>query len=268
MPGIIRERRDSRGGGKSTEGGGRVLKYDVLGTEDDAEVQALIEGEIPGIYQGRYFQSYDYEPAEGEGAWEATARYTTRPPKGPNSPTGPAFSFDTSAGTQHITQSLETVGWYPAPGVEVEDFDGAINANGEQVQGCDIYLPVYNFTETHYLDPAIVTPAYKAALFHATGTMCGAGFKGFSRGEVLFLGARGSLRTGDDWEITYSFAASKNVSNLQVGPMTVSEKLGWDYLWIYYVEMKGAKRVIQKPISAYVERVYYFGDFSTIGIGT
>lgn len=265
----IRERDRSRGGGKSTSGGNRNLRYIIEGTTDDATVQSLIEGKIPAIYQGRFFESYDYEPVEGGEIWEATARYTSRPAPGLNSPTGPAFSFDTSAGTQHITQSLQTVGWYPAPGVPAApNFDGAINANGEQVQGCDIYLPVYNFTETHYFAPERITDAYKGHLFRCTGKMNTSGFKNHARGEVLFLGARGSLRTGEDWEITYSFAASPNASNLRVGPITVTAKLGWDYLWVFYAEIGdfAAKRVVQQPIAAYVERVYEFADYSTLGI--
>ena len=38
-------------------------------------------------------------------------------------------------------------------------------------------------------------------------------YKGFSAGEVLFLGASGSLRMHDQWELTYKFAASTRWSS-------------------------------------------------------
>ncbi len=32
----------------------------------------------------------------------------------------------------------------------------------DNVEGVDIYVPVYNFSETHHIDPANVTGAYKS----------------------------------------------------------------------------------------------------------
>jgi len=45
--------------------------------------------------------------------WDGTVSYAreTRPEKGES-----VFSFDTGGGTQHITQSLSTVGKHAAPG--------------------------------------------------------------------------------------------------------------------------------------------------------
>ncbi len=40
------------------------------------------------------------------------------------------------------------------------------------------------------------------------------GFKGSRPGEVLFLGASGTQRGQEDWEITFTFAASPNATGL------------------------------------------------------
>lgn len=74
----------------------------------------------------------------------------------------------------------------------------------------------------------------------------------------------------EDWEITFRFAASPNVTNLSLGNITVAAKEGWHYLWVRFAddEDNAAHTLIKKPIAAYVEQVYEYGDFSGLGIGT
>ena len=94
--------------------------------------------------------------------------------------------------------------------------------------------------------------------------------KGLAAGECLFLGASGSKRGEDDWEITYRFAASPNRSSISVGPITVASKKGWEYLWVRYADEEdaGSNTLVKKPIAAYVERVYEEGNFAALGVGT
>jgi len=136
------------------------------------------------------------------------------------------------------------------------------------VEGVDIAVPVYHFSKTHYLPDAIVTPAYRGTLFNLTGKVNGGAFNGFAAGECLFLGASGAKRGSGDWEITFRFAASPNVTNLTIGDITGVDKKGWEYLWVRYADSVDdtAKALVKKPIAAYVERVYEYGDFSLMGI--
>jgi hypothetical protein len=181
-----------------------------------------------------------------------------------------SFTFDTTGGTQHITQSLDTIATY---GPDASDqLGGAIGFDGERVAGCDITVPVFNFTEVHSFDPDDVNAAYKIAVMELTGKTNQAAFRGFAAGEVLFLGASGS-RHGtlpeDPWEITFQFAASKNKTGLSVGSITGIAKKGWEYLWVQYGEDVDAtnKVLVRKPVSAYVEQVYEEGDFSSLNLG-
>ncbi len=59
-----------------------------------------------------------------------------------------------------------------------------------------------------------MTGAYKSTLFFLTACVNSDGFKGFAPGEVLFLGASGTQRGQEDWEITFKFAASPNATGL------------------------------------------------------
>lgn len=256
------------------------LHFAVLGTESDLEVRATVESTIPALWRGMVFQSYRIDH-QGGGVWNVSARYgqpdtSSEPalpdgggdqPTDPESPLGPSYTFETSGGTQHITQSLETVARYGKPGKQAPNFQGAIGFNGESVEGTDITVPVFRFSETYRFPIASVTHAYKLALFTLTGRVNRSSFKGFEMGEVLFLGASGSRRGQELWEITFSFAASKNAENLRVGNIIGISKRGWEYLWVRYADVEDEKVLIKQPESVHVERVYSWGDFSQLKIG-
>ena len=210
------ERYDSREATEGVESPSVDLIYMVTGTEDDLVVRGLVETTIPAIYLGLVFQTY-HIAHQGGGVWEVSVRYGKQEPRD----TGDSsFSFDTGGGTTHITQSLATIGSYAPPGKTAPNFQGAIGVTTDSVEGTDITVPIYHFTETHYIPISQVTPGYKTTLFVLTGRVNAGVFKGFAAGEVLFLGASGSQRGQDDWEITFRFAASPNVSGLAVGPIT------------------------------------------------
>ncbi len=244
-----------------------TLEYVVRGTDDDSAVHALVQATIPAFHRGLSYQSYSIDPVhvdevDAVGLWNVSAQYGV---KDPNEST---YTFDTGGGTQHVTQSLETKDSYPAPGFAAPDFGGAIGVTHEDVEGVDVTVPVYNFSETHYIDDALVTDAYKGVLFLLTGRTNQSAFRNFAVGEVLFLGASGSKRGKEDWEITFKFAASPNVTNLQIGPITVAAKRGWELLWIRYTDVEDAtaKMLVKQPVAAYVEKVYEDGNFSGLGI--
>ena len=180
------------------------------------------------------------------------------------------FAFDTGGGTKHLNQSLKTDGKYPN---DAPDFAGAIEVDNEgNVNGVDVTMPVLNFTETHTLSGSRVSTSYKKTLASLTGTVNRSGFRGFSAGEVLFLGASGTKRSKKSsapWEITYRFAVSPNRAGFKVGDIQVTRKYGWDYLWVRYADKvaEGGKNVVKKPVGVYVEMVYPEGDFGNLGIG-
>jgi len=271
MPLTLTEKLDSRkwvtGDNASVE-----MVYILTGTSDDVTAKNLIASSTASVYNGLVRQSIQIEPewvdtTTGDGQWVATVRYGIRPPTevGESS-----FAFDTSGGTQHITQSIATVNRYAAPGTTAPDFGGAIGVTHDNVEGVDITVPVYSFSETHYLPSAVVTPAYKGTLFSLTGKVNNASFKGLAAGECLFLGASGSKRGAEDWEITYRFAGSPNRSSLVVGPISGISKKGWEYMWVRYADSEdaAAKAIVKKPVAVYIERVYEEGNFAALGIGT
>lgn len=201
----------------------------------------------------------------GAGVWEFVAEY--RFEKGDD--TDPATTFDTTGGTSRITQSKATVNGYPAPGYGVPNFGGAIGVTKDSIEGTDIVIPTYRWSDTYFFPNGTVDGTFKATLFAMTGRTNNAAFRGFLTGEVLFEGVKGQRRGVGKWELTYNFAASPNVTGLSVGPITGIAKQGWQYLWVRYHDFEDntAGALVKRPVFAMVERVYDPGDFSLLGIG-
>jgi len=248
------------------------IAYVVREAADETAVKAAALADTPSAYAGLPRTSIEITERINADSWKIVVRYER--PSGGGGGGGelpePVFSFETSGGTQHITQSIQTRNIYGLLGSDL--LDGAIGFDGENVAGVDIAVPVFNFSETHYFEPASVDNTFKGHLFRTTGTVNLNAFRGFAPGEVLFLGASGARRGTDPddlWEISYKFAASPNRTDIQIGDISNIAKQGWDYLWVQYAaEVDDTVHVlIKKPVAVYIEQVYRQSDFSVLGIG-
>lgn len=257
------------------------LRYVVRGTEDDAEVADLVADTSPTTYGGLPRRSISIRPEGSSLIWDCTVTYGKKDPATTDRQTNPpqtgdiAISFDTSGGTLRMTQSLETVGSHasivisgvtiPVPGV---DFKQAINVTKDGVEGVDIYSPTFSFQITKYVARDEVTDAYIGNLFNLTARVNNGNFRGFDAGQVLFLGASGSARGEEDFEITYKFLCSENKTGLTVGDIEGIDKKGWEYLWVSYEEFEDEEsfRLVKRPYNVNVEKVYEDGDFSLLGL--
>jgi hypothetical protein len=272
---LIDSRQYSIGKSQSAE-----MKYLITGTGSESAAIAQLSVDAPNTFQTYVLQSLKVEPIgdpTDTEMWYGTATY------GPASYT-PAretgdsvYSFDTGGGNTHITNGLEHVKSYDSGGEMTEGsankWKCAINATGfgadMRVDGVDIIYPTYNFSETHYIDYDTVDQAFKLNIFNGTGKTNDGTFRGFAEGEVLFLGASGTVRGDDqDWEITYRFAASENKTGLSIGDITGIAKNGWEYLWVRYKMSKDTDgNPIQIPSEVHIERVYDDFDFDSLFTG-
>ncbi len=262
----VEEKWDSRDqalGLDSQQSSGELL-WIVTGTSDDQVAVSETLLATPTTFAGLPLLNVSVDRIAEE-VWGTTANYGDKNFGTTPEPAVPIFSFDTTGGSSHISQSLATnafSGATPAP-----DSKGAIGDNGDTVEGVDIPTPVYNFSETHLVPVANVTPAYKATLFALTGTINGGFFKGFSNGEVLYLGTVGSLRNANYWELSYSFAALPNITGVQIGDITGINKRGWDYLDIRREKDEDSGKIVNVPTAVYVHKVFEDGNFGFLGIG-
>lgn len=270
MPVTVAERNESP---RVTSGDNPGVEhlYWIRGTDDRDTARTALLTEAPSTSDGYPLLSNTLEYLGGE-LWDATVAYGPR--DGTTQETGSStYTFETGGGTQHITQSLETLSSVGIPDYTPPETQQAIGVNGDSIEGVDIIAPVFNFSETHYIADASVTTAYKLALYALTGKVNSASFRGFAAREVLFRGASGSKRVAPggatDWEITFHFSAAPSNASLAISPdLTVDKEGGWDYVWVMYKDTASPMGVQKTPVAAYVERVYEEGDFSGLGIGT
>lgn len=178
------------------------------------------------------------------------------------------YNFEIGLETLHITQSIETIHKIGQAGDTAPDYKGAINVTNDSVEGCDISVPIYNWSETHWIPHENVTDAYRDTLHYVTGKVNADTFRTFDPGQVMFLGVTGSRRGSADWELTYRFSLKPNQIGIQVGDLYVPNKKGWEYLWVRYREVEDTelKMMVMRPYAAYVEKVYKDANFSQLGI--
>jgi hypothetical protein len=273
--------------------------YKVFGTADDTVLHAEINAEIsaygqywqyPGLPNMKlYAESYSVSFL-GDNAWQVQISYSKDGAEEGTEPLKRARSFDTTGGTQHITQAaggsvtvfrgsggsstVVTQGSerrYPAG--SAPDMSQAIGVDSNGVNGVDIVSPQLQWQESYDVPDVYVTNNYIRGVSALTGTVNNASFRGFAAGEVLFLGCSGSHEWDDQkgrgpWSLSYRFVASPNVTSQTIGSISGIEKKGHEYLWVRYEESTSGSDLIKKPKYVYVDKVYKDGDFSALGIGT
>jgi len=247
--------------------------YWVSGTDNEVVARTAIEAFAPTVYDVYgdasiilWRQAVSCEPSgNSTDLWDVTVQYGIERPTDESQ-----FNFEISVTSQRIFQSLATRRYAPI-GEIAPDYKGAIGVTADSVEGCELSVPSYSFSEVHYVPNVIVSSGYKVTLGKLVGKTNNAPFKGWDTGEVLMVGASGTARPArGDWEIAYKFSARENVTNQSIGDITGIDIGGWEYVWVRYEdkEDQDAAALVRRPLAVYVEKVYRSGDFSALGIGT
>ena len=282
MATVFNERPNSRE--SSTNPESITMQYVLAGlSTDDAVCKAFAISATPQrmlSYTGAMLwrQDLKMEPQGGD-VWYVTVPYG---PLAPPTPLEMKWAFSTTGGTKKITQAIAHVGswgvlqnanYLPPP-----DHQGTIGVDEDgNVEGCEIVIPQFKWTETWQLPVSMVPWNYADLCEALTGTVCDAYFRGRGPGRVRFDGAEGmqSSKSSNIVELTYSFASGQDVTGLTIGNCqaadgTLPQKGAWQYLWIEYQTTADttAKRRAKQPRTVHVEQVYYAQDFSQLGLGT
>lgn len=249
-----------------------IVKYDLWRVDgdypdiDDA-IDAFDTGRLSTV-RGLPMTSYGYaEDDDGNNHLIFTATYSSRPAIAVM-----RWGFDTTGGTIKLTASKNT-NRYPVSGRTAPDFKGAIGVKNTgkdaEPEGVDIVIPGLKLTLTYRWAAGAKDMAYVKAVAGLTGTTNIATFYDYDPGELLFLGMTGELTPVGTNEFQYHFLASSNAASLTIGDIAGIAKNGHDYLWVCFEadQDTSAKKLVQRPLAAYVERVYDPADFDTLDVG-
>lgn len=243
------------------------VKFVIDDVSDYNDARATMMAAAP-LFLGSFIPTdFHLEPLDGsESLWDGSVTYGPRTNNSPDGENDPTYSFELGVQSTKVMNSLQTVASY---GTLPPNFKRSINVQDDySVEGVEINFPVFSWTETHYLPYSFVNRAYFFTLFNLVAKMNIGAFREFQPGEVLLMGCSGSKRySALDWEMQFKFIASPNVTNLKVGPdITVTSKLGHDYLWARYKSSVDTDNsaLVRIPQHVYIERVYQFEDFKKL----
>lgn len=261
-------------GSSSEKGGvtsGAEIPYKGSGTGSVADAEVALALAAPATLNGRIL---DYVHADeiGGGRWEGFAKYKSAETGG--SVGAVLFSFNTSGGTKHYTQSKGTKGYGITPESVPENLYGTIGGLSDGTPaGVEVVFPQFEFQLTVYRSADATGDAYVAEVAYLTGKVNSKPFRGFQAGEVLFLGAQGAKRSGGDWEISLKFAASPNRTNVKFGTDSTGTTYlilvptigGWEYPDVHYTKWDSPQHVtIDKPSAVYIHKIYDEADLTPL----
>ncbi|GHT30679.1 hypothetical protein FACS1894214_0990 [Planctomycetales bacterium] len=239
-----------------------TLRFNIIGVSDAGNADELLAGTAPETINGLVIDKMTTERIADKGFEGVVTYKKDEDDGGEEEPelsnlTESEFSFDTTGGTQHITQSYQTVGSYAPPNKTAPNHNGAIGVSKDEVSGVDIVIPSFKF-QMKRSGKGRLNAALISSIAALSGCVNSTDFFGFAPGEVLFLGGTGTNKSKGEFDLTYNFEVSKNASNLQIGNITVQQKAGFDYMWAEYLETKdeNSGQLCKQPRAVYVERVY------------
>ena len=241
--------------------------YTATGSNDETFVRAYAIGGTPAFLahpRGTIYKQDVKLTPRGYAIWDVEVPYAPNKKSAGNY----SISFDTSGGTVHITNSLQTIQKYSSPTAPkpAQDMGGAIGVRGDEIDGVDIVIPALKISVSFTHPAGIITLAQIKNLARWTGRYNTAQFLTFAESEVLFLGCQGTEGTDIETQITYQFAMSENTTGQTVGDIANVDKKGWEHAWISYRDAAVNGVPIKKPQWVYVERVYQGVDLAA-GLG-
>lgn len=295
MPGTIIELQGSRTYSVNVTGGEATFLYYIHGETDETAAYDLVLNEAPAEWFRFTRSDIDMSNRPTLDQWWPVVKYTlpvyqldsppspggasgnTDPPPSPSS--GSPSSSDVLSGisvsiateSQHVYKSIRTISQTGLGGAAPADFKGLIGVTADgKVEGADAMFPVATLQVKKTIPT--LTAGYFLDLLYCAGKTNAAQWWIFGQEEGLFVGASGQSKPSGEFEINYEFKYSKTKNNIVIredgGGITVPVKRGWHYLWVAYRQEKDAavNAIIERPIAAYVERIYETVNFNWLAI--
>ncbi len=258
-----------------------VVKADPGDVVDENDVKDfLLGGGIPQFIDGLPLFEVEVSQRVNAEIYKTKATYEVADPEGEEDEipaSGQTEQFDTTGGMIHKEWANDVVS---SQGAVDSNTVGAINYDGEKIQGVDIVVPSYRFTLTVQKLESEVTQDYQKRLFELSGHINVGSLRFFNDSEVLFIGAVGSKTREnqknangtpkeDIWEITYHFDCRLTETDVRIGAFVIAEVKGWDYVTVVYEDIapNAAIGITRAAKSVAVLKLFPQASFIELGIG-
>jgi hypothetical protein len=257
------------------------LEYCVLDAADETEAYTAVIGVAPVEMFGLTRKAVRQPPklkCEGGTTWKASVHYVVEEISGSNDAAGETTVYTLEFDTGGETFTNKAVDYskqerYTWDDGFAPDIKGALGWDGKKADGISQVIAGLKMTLTATYPAERITANTIKAWSRATGKTNSDAFLGFAAGELLNLGAKGSLTldaltlnaTGKA-AISFVFQASENILEpFNVGEIEIQQKRGWQHVDIvigpYEDTGTTPPTVVNKPLHAYVSTIYEATSF-------
>lgn len=249
---------------RSEEGGTSEahLEYWAYGSSNMAAIELAVLGYAPATFDGLLLDDYEIDLQElGGDNWTANLNYSSKKIDEGDY----RWSFSTGGAT--VKQNFGFT--WADYGENVVPTNGAINLNQDNLpEGVDVGISQLNLVCTARIPGLFINFAYLNYLKALTYKVNNAPFLGFAAGELLLTGVEGDIDVfGKSTDLSFNFAASENVSNLQIGDITGINKGGHQFLWMRFKDDDSGERLTVAPEQVTVNTVYQAASYAPLMIG-
>lgn len=261
----------------SMDANGNYTEIEVIfiafGAEDETDALAMVKEESPEDWNELPRKSFEITERLGDRCFSVTVNYADLGKESDSYREGdaepdedPTVSFDCGGGTMHMTHSHDqrvafgdkkaggAIGWNGKTGAEMA------------ITGIDVPTAQLRETYTRIMKLSRITTSFKKKVAKLVGKVNSGSFKGWSKGEVMFLGMSYSSpnRKGALVNVIFNFAVQPN-EDVTICGKKISKK-GFEYVWaLSKTEIEdGVPRA--KVDAIYVDEVCRSGDFSVLGL--
>lgn len=252
---------------------GAEIQYLVFeAADEDAALKAVLDN-APQEYETLPLDSIEIDAREKDDVYRVNAIYKQEDAGSGSSSDDDddneaTVSFDCGGGTKHLNYSISQ---RKAHGDK--DAGGAIGWNGKcgddcEISGVDIPTAQLRETYTKTMRLSSLSTSYKRNVASMVGKVNSGSFKGWSAGEVMFLGmsysapAKRSTRV----TVTFNFAIQPNESGVKIGGKNVGNKKGFEYVWAISKTTASGSTPKVEVEGVYVDQVCEYASFSGLGL--
>lgn len=246
------------------------IPYVVFEAADEDAALTAVLAAAPSSYGVLPLESVEIDSRENDATYKVNAIYkkeTASSDDDDDDDPESTVSFDCGGGSKRMTHSLKQTRAFGT-----KDAGGAIGWNGKsgsemEITGVDIPTAQLRETYTRVMRLSRITTGFKRNVAGLVGKVNSGPFKGWSAGEVMFLGMSYSspAKSSTKVTVTFNFAIQPNESGANVGGKSVSKK-GFEYVWA--LSKTSAESGVPKAEveAVYVDQVCEYASFSALGL--
>jgi hypothetical protein len=260
---------DSKGNVKQHE-----IKYFVLSPDNkNAAIKAVLD-DSPEIDYGLIRSSVRFDGFDDDGNAEITVIYEKEGLSGSFSSEESTVSFDCGTGTRHVTNAIRQWELWRKPNTSIPSPGTFIGWNGKtgpdmQVTGADVPFAQPRETYTKKMRLSQLTTSFKRRVASIVGCVNNAKWKGWEKGEVMFLGCSFSGTSSEEITVTFNFAIQTNETATIADGVPPIRKEGYIYVWTMSETAKSTPSSgspDMKVKAVYAAQVAQYADFASLGL--